>query len=199
MTGGMEEGPVSARKVGDCMRGRGARVFPCRRSSLLAGPQEAAAPMPPVMCPSPSSETRFQRCAARGRGEAARAGSDVTGKASRAPIMTRCPCCPPPTCAPPHSPLGVSERPAAAVAPRSQPVGRSLAARAQTEGRARCRARARHEGRGTRDRSVCPLRRRTGAGGSVLIVRCWMLDAWRACLPDGRRPTRREAAQNSEF
>ena len=50
----------------------------------------------------------------------------------------------------PHAPRRVSERPAPAGVPRSQPVGRPLAARAQIEVRARRGARARDEKRGTR-------------------------------------------------
>ena len=102
MRGGMREGLVSARKVRDCLRGCGARVFTCPRTSLLAGPQEGAAPMPSVTCRSPSSETRFQIYAARGRGEAARAGTGVTAEAPRAQIVTWCLCCTPPARTPPR-------------------------------------------------------------------------------------------------
>ena len=107
----------------------------------------------------------------------------------------------------PHAPRGVSEQPVSTVVPRSQPVGRPLAARAQIEGRARRGARMWHEGRGTRReargaRDEGPLRRRARyvRGGRVVTARCRTLDAWRACLTDGRSPTRPlVVAQNSEL
>ena len=154
MTGGMGDGLVSARKVGDCMRGCGARVFTCRRTSLLAGPQEGAAPMPPATCRSPSSEIRFERCAARGSGEAARPGTGVTGEALRAPVMTRCLCCTPPARAPPRpTPRGASRsgpRPLSPHAANPSVVRSPRARRSRFELDAERGRRTRNEERGTR-------------------------------------------------
>ena len=68
---------------------------------------------------------------------------------------------------PSSAPRRVSERPAPAGVPRSQPVGRPLAARAQIEVRARRGARARDEERGTRHeaRGVTKCRRLPQGGG----------------------------------
>ena len=118
--------------------------------------------------------SNLRRAGERGGGEGGngrhRRGSART---DRDPVSLLPPSGPHP--APPHAPRRVSEWPAPAVAPRSQPVGRPLAARAQIEGRARRGARmwhegrgtrgARHEGRGTRARcvGVCAT---SGAGAS---------------------------------
>ena len=107
--------------------------------------------------------------------------------------MTRCLCCTPrprPRPAPPHAPRRVSEWPAPAVASRSQPVGRPLAARAQIEVRARRGARARDEERGTRHEARGTRQRRDEEcrclpHGAVKEWCCWMRGA-RACRMGAR-------------
>ena len=90
----------------------------------------------------------------------------------------------------PHAPRGVSEQPVSTVVPRSQPVGRPLAARAQIEVRARRGARARDEERGTRHEARGTGRdeecRRLPRGGrAVKEWCCWMRGA-RACRMGAR-------------
>ena len=89
-----------------------------------------------------------------------------------------------------HAPRRVSEWPAPAVASRSQPVGRPLAARAQIEVRARRGARARDEERGTRHEARGTRQRRDEEcrclpHGAVKEWCCWMRGA-RACRMGAR-------------
>ena len=84
----------------------------------------------------------------------------------------------------PHAPRGVSEQPVSTVVPRSQPVGRPLAARAQMKlelGAERGRG-ARNEARGTRRDEVSAS---ASGGRAVKEWCCWMRGA-RACRMGAR-------------
>ena len=162
---------------------------------MLAGPKEAAASMPPLTCRSPSLEKRFQRFAARGRGVAEK------GEGASQERLRALPPRPGGSAALLRPAPFLASRPAARLrAARArwrpaQPTRRPSARRARadrgssstrSEDVARGTRHAGREARGARDEG--PLRRRARyvRGGRVVTARCRTLDAWRACLPDGR-------------